>query len=98
MLPHLRLMLHESSRQGWGKVAITGDCNPYFEIPQRVGRVGILAPAAATSSHSSAIFDASLKIRMNICRVSFPVCVFWLEGWYEATKTFPSGSLYLAPC
>jgi hypothetical protein len=91
-------MFCEELREGLEKAAITPDCNPVLKFPNVVGRVDIPAPAAAASCHLSAILAASLKIRTNISRVSFPVCVFWFEGWYEATKTFPSGSLYFAPC
>ncbi len=69
-----------------------------FGISPTLGRVSFPAPAAAASIYLSAICAASLKILTNIGRVSFPVWVFWFEGWYEASNVFPSGSLYVAPC
>jgi hypothetical protein len=57
------------------------NCNPLLMYVPSVGRESSPAPAAAASFHLSAILAASLKIRTNIGRVNFPVCVFWLEGW-----------------
>jgi hypothetical protein len=37
--------------------------------------------ARPTLTYCSANVAASRKIATNIFRVSFPVCVFWLEGW-----------------
>jgi hypothetical protein len=58
------------------------DCDPFLDLcPLRWGGCAFPAPAAAASLYSSAILVASLKILTNIGRVSFPVWVFWLEGW-----------------
>jgi hypothetical protein len=45
----------------------------------------------SASLYRSANFAACLNISTNIFRVSFPVCVFWFEGWYDAKSTFPLG-------
>lgn len=49
---------------------------PDWYVAPCVGRVNDPAPAAAAYYGLSAIRAASLKIRTNICRVSFPVWVF----------------------
>lgn len=43
--------------------------------------------------YSSAMLAASLNMSTNIGRVSLPVWVFWLEGWYEAISVQPSEML-----
>jgi len=57
------------------------DRNPFLVFPLLLGWVRAPALAAAASIYSSAILAASLKIATNIGRVSFPVWVFWFEGW-----------------
>lgn len=61
--------------------ATAPDCNPFLVFPLLLGWVRVPALAAAASIYSSAILAASLKMATNIGRVSFPVWVFWLEGW-----------------
>jgi hypothetical protein len=54
---------------------------PFFGISPALGWVRVPAPVAAACTYSSTIFAASLKMRTNIGRVSFPVWVFWFDGW-----------------
>jgi hypothetical protein len=59
----------------------------YTLIRGKVERTG----TGGASIYLSANFAASSKISTNIFRVSFPVCVFWFDGWYDASNTLPSG-------
>jgi hypothetical protein len=41
-------------------------------------------------------FLASRNTASNIAAVSFPVAVFWFEGWYDASSIMPFGNEYRA--
>jgi hypothetical protein len=55
--------------------------DPGLSIVTPFDGVGCNDPPGGAPTYSSASLAASLNIFTNISRVSFPVCVFWFEGW-----------------